>query len=84
VAKPDPAEHLVEGDAAAYKVPVAFECLGGTWTADEFDDEHGRGLAIVAAVAGDGNWGIDGDTVCRAAWFRLNWYPNAEERDLSL
>jgi anti-sigma regulatory factor (Ser/Thr protein kinase) len=57
---------------------------GGTWTADEFDDEHGRGLAIVAAVAGDGNWGIDGDTVCRAAWFRLNWYPNAEERDLSL
>jgi len=29
---------------------------GGMWTADEFDDEHGRGLTIVAAVAGDGNW----------------------------
>jgi hypothetical protein len=57
---------------------------GGTWTADEFDDEHGRGLAIVAAVAGDGNWGIDGDTACRTAWFRLNWHPNAEERDPSL
>jgi serine/threonine-protein kinase RsbW len=33
---------------------------GGRWTADEHDDEHGRGLAIVAAIAGDGNWGIDG------------------------
>jgi serine/threonine-protein kinase RsbW len=56
---------------------------GGTWTADEFDDDHGRGLAIVAAVAGDGNWGIDGDAASRAAWFRLNWHPHAEERDPS-
>ena len=39
---------------------------GGTWTADELDDEHGRGLAIVAAVAGDGNWGIDGGAASRA------------------
>jgi len=56
---------------------------GGTWAADEFDDEHGRGLAIVAAIAGDGNWGIDGDAACRAAWFRLNWHPNAEDPDPS-
>jgi serine/threonine-protein kinase RsbW len=46
---------------------------GGTWTADRADDEQGRGLAIVAAIAGDGNWGIDGDSSSRAAWFRLNW-----------
>ena len=51
----------------------------GTWTAGEVDDEHGRGLAVVAAIARDGNWGIDGDATSRAAWFRLNWYPNAEE-----
>ena len=38
--------------------------------ADEHDHEHGRGLAIVAAIAGDGNWGIDGDAASRAA--RLN------------
>lgn len=50
--------------------------LGGAWTADEHDDEHGRGLAIVAAVAGDGNWGIDGDSAARAAWFRLNWHQD--------
>ena len=55
---------------------------GGRWTADEVDDEHGCGLAIVAAVAGDGNWGIDGGTANRAAWFRLNWHQDLEERDL--
>jgi hypothetical protein len=41
-------------------------------------------LAIVAAVAGDGNWGFDGDAASRTAWFRLNWHPNAEERDPSV
>lgn len=50
---------------------------GGTWTADKFDDEHGRGLAVVAAIAGDGNWGIDGDEAGRVAWFRLDWLPGA-------
>jgi serine/threonine-protein kinase RsbW len=46
---------------------------GGAWTADALDHEHGRGLAIVAAVAGNGNWGIDGDAACRVAWFRIDW-----------
>lgn len=46
---------------------------GGPWTADEYDGEHGRGLAVVAAIAGEGNWGIDGDTSSRVAWFRLDW-----------
>ena len=46
---------------------------GGEWALDEHDDEHGRGLAIVATVAGDGNWGIDGDSKSRVAWFRLDW-----------
>jgi serine/threonine-protein kinase RsbW len=46
---------------------------GGQWNADECDDERGRGLGIVAAVAGEGNWGIDGGTACRIAWFRLEW-----------
>jgi len=46
---------------------------GGAWAQDRHDDEHGRGLALVAAVAGDGNWGIEGDAACRVAWFRLDW-----------
>jgi serine/threonine-protein kinase RsbW len=51
---------------------------GGAWRADEYDDEHGRGLGIVAAVAGDDNWGIEGDDVCRVAWFRLDWRRDQE------
>jgi hypothetical protein len=27
----------------------------------------------VAGIAGDGNWGIDGNDVSRVAWFRLGW-----------
>jgi anti-sigma regulatory factor (Ser/Thr protein kinase) len=46
---------------------------GGPWTAGKDDDEHGRGLAVVGAIAGDGNWGIEGDTSVRVAWFRLDW-----------
>jgi len=42
---------------------------GGEWT----DNRRGHGLAVVAAVAGEENWGIDGDAACRVAWFRLNW-----------
>jgi anti-sigma regulatory factor (Ser/Thr protein kinase) len=46
---------------------------GGPWAAGQTDEEHGRGLTVVAALAGDGNWGIDGDDWCRVAWFRLDW-----------
>lgn len=45
---------------------------GGEWSVEE-GDEHGRGLEVVEAVAGDGNWGIDGDSSTRVAWFRLEW-----------
>ena len=60
---------LYLGDYAWVEVVDA----GGTWTPDMYDDEHGRGLAVVAGIAGDGNWGIDGDVGSRVAWFRLNW-----------
>ena len=46
---------------------------GGAWVASTRDDEHGRGLTVVAMIAGDGNWGIEGDESCRVAWFRLEW-----------
>jgi anti-sigma regulatory factor (Ser/Thr protein kinase) len=46
---------------------------GGAWVASTQDDEHGRGLTVVAMIAGDGNWGIEGDESCRVAWFRLDW-----------
>ena len=60
---------LYPGDYAWVEVVDA----GGAWSVDEHDDEHGRGLAIVAAIAGDGNWGIEGDSASRVVWFRLDW-----------
>ena len=49
--------------------------LGGAWEQEQHDEEHGRGLGIVATMAGDGNWGIEGDASTRVAWFRLEWHP---------
>jgi len=46
---------------------------GGAWKRDQRDDEHGRGLAVVAGIVGDGNWGIEGNSASRVAWFRLDW-----------
>ena len=41
---------------------------GGEWASD-----HRRhGLTALASIAGDGNWGIDGDEACHVAWFRLD------------
>jgi anti-sigma regulatory factor (Ser/Thr protein kinase) len=50
---------------------------GGTWTQEKRDDEHGRGLAVVGAIARDGNWGIEGDVSSRVVWFRLDWHQDS-------
>jgi serine/threonine-protein kinase RsbW len=47
---------------------------GGAWIQDKYDEEHGRGLAVVAAIAGADNWGIEGDVSARVVWFRLDWH----------
>jgi serine/threonine-protein kinase RsbW len=57
---------------------VEVEDQGGTWTENEHDDERGRGLRIVSAIAGGGNWGVDGDERRRAVWFRLDWPDTGE------
>jgi serine/threonine-protein kinase RsbW len=46
---------------------------GGPWR-DPGHDDRPHGLDIVAALAGDGNWGIDGDeTTGHTVWARLGW-----------
>lgn len=61
---------LYPGDHARVEVTD----LGGPWAKAGQDDEHGRGLAIVAAIAGEGNWGTGGDDASHVAWFRLDWH----------
>lgn len=59
---------------------VEVEDQGGDWTphGDDDADEHGRGLTIVAAIAGDGNWGIEGGGTPQSCvvWARLGWHQD--------
>ncbi len=54
---------------------VEVEDRGGDWSDRDADDEHGRGLDILAAIAGGGNWGIETGNAAgsRLVWARLDW-----------
>jgi anti-sigma regulatory factor (Ser/Thr protein kinase) len=54
---------------------VEVEDQGGPWAAKESDDEHGRGLELVAELAGEGNWTIDTGTTpgSHVVWVQLDW-----------
>jgi anti-sigma regulatory factor (Ser/Thr protein kinase) len=61
---------------------LGVEDQGGDWTAragGDQDDERGRGLAIVAAIAGDGNWGIETGDTRRIVWVRLAWHQDQDQ-----
>jgi serine/threonine-protein kinase RsbW len=60
--------------------PGDFACLevedqGGPWIERAPGDDHGRGLALVAALAGEENWTIEtGSTPgARVVWVWLDW-----------
>jgi hypothetical protein len=54
---------------------MEVEDQGGPWGDKPPDDEHGRGLFLVATLAGEGNWAVeDGSTPgTRVAWAQLSW-----------
>ena len=57
---------------------VEVEDQGGIWAGHHPRDGRPHGLDIVQAIAGDGNWGIDGDAVLgRVVWARLDWPVHA-------
>ena len=52
-------------------VRIEVEDAGGPWSDRPQDDGRPHGFDVVAALAGPGNWGIDGDARWRVAWARL-------------
>lgn len=59
---------------AGERIWVQVEDQGGVWADHRPRDDRPHGLDIVHAIAGEGNWGIDGDaTLGRVAWARLDW-----------
>jgi anti-sigma regulatory factor (Ser/Thr protein kinase) len=50
------------------QVRIEVEDAGGPWGGRRCDDGRPHGFDVVAAIAGAGNWGIDGDAGGRVAW----------------
>ena len=50
---------------------IEVEDAGGPWRDGPRDDGRPHGFDVVAAIAGAGNWGIDGDDCGRVAWARF-------------
>ena len=50
---------------------IEVEDGGGPWRDGPRDDGRPHGFDVGAAIAGAGNWGIDGDDRGRVAWARF-------------
>ena len=50
---------------------IEVEDAGGPWRGAARDDGRPHGFDVVAAIAGPGNWGINGDACGRVAWAKL-------------
>jgi anti-sigma regulatory factor (Ser/Thr protein kinase) len=53
------------------RLRIEVEDAGGPWNGGARDEGRPHGFDVVAAIAGPGNWGIDGDVRGRIAWARL-------------
>ena len=53
------------------RLRIEVEDGGGPWRDGLRDDGRPHGFDVVAAIAGAGNWSIDGDARGRVAWARL-------------
>ena len=53
------------------RLRIEVEDDGGPWRDGPRDDGRPHGFDVVAAIAGAGNWGIDGDDRGRVAWARF-------------
>ena len=53
------------------RVRIEVEDAGGLWRDGRRDEGRPHGFDVVAAIAGPGNWGIDGDACRRVAWAQL-------------
>ena len=62
---------ILRAEVRLDRVRIEVEDAGGPWRGGTRDDGRPHGFDVVAAIAGAGNWGIDGDDGGRVAWARL-------------
>jgi hypothetical protein len=61
----------VRAEVSRDRLRIEVEDAGGSWRDGPRDDGRPHGFDVVAAIAGAGNWGIDGDDRGRVAWARF-------------
>jgi serine/threonine-protein kinase RsbW len=61
---------------------IEVDDQGGRWEVRACDHEHGRGLTVVAGLAGEANWGVAGGDAGRTVWVRFGW-PGAAVQETS-
>jgi hypothetical protein len=66
-------EFTVRAEVHQNHVRIEVEDGGGPWHCKAGDDSRPHGFDVVAAIAGSGNWGINGDADGRIAWATLSW-----------
>ena len=54
---------------------LEVEDLGGPWNIRPRDADRPHGLAVVEALTGPDNWGVDGGEAGRVVWARLERDP---------
>lgn len=59
-------------------VQIEVADQGGPWADSRDAADRAHGLDIVRALAGNGNWGVQGTTEGRVAWARLAWVTPGE------
>jgi anti-sigma regulatory factor (Ser/Thr protein kinase) len=57
---------------------IEVEDSGGPWNPTQHSDGRPHGLEVTEAIAGPGNWGIDGDDTKRIAWAALGMAAGPE------
>jgi serine/threonine-protein kinase RsbW len=59
---------ILRAEAGLDRVRIEVEDAGGPWRDGPNEDGRPHGFDVVTALAGAGNWGIDGDARGRVAW----------------
>jgi anti-sigma regulatory factor (Ser/Thr protein kinase) len=62
---------ILRAEVSRDRLRIEVEDGGGPWRDGPRDDGRPHGFDVVAAIAGAGNWGIDGDDRWRVAWARF-------------
>jgi hypothetical protein len=57
----DGSAFTLRAEVSQYRLRIEVEDAGGPWSDGLRDDGRPHGFDVVAAIAGAGNWGIDGD-----------------------